>query len=129
MEQQHLRAEVKVKDKVILSASLEMVFFKEDDYMIAYCPALDLSAAGRTLKEAKEEFAQVFTEHTSDCLENGTLREDLIEHGWKVDDGTYTPPSMTRILARSKTLRNIVDTKEYQKRSVVMTRGHKMASV
>ena len=41
------------------------VFFAEGKYIIAYCPALDLSVAGKDEEEAKREFAQMFVEYAT----------------------------------------------------------------
>lgn len=105
---------------VSLNTMLEVVFFREQPYTIAYCPALDISAAGNNQKQAKEEFAQVFAEYAEDCIKNNTLREDLSAHGWVIKDGTYNAPAMTQMLIGNDTLRDIVDNKDYSKQVVAI---------
>lgn len=115
MKRQHFTAQIVTKDGDVLHASLEVVFFRESPYTIAYCPALDLSAAASNQKEVKAEFAQVFEEYATDCLQNNTLKEDLLAHGWQLHNDTYQAPTMTQMLIGNRTLQDIVDNKDYQK--------------
>ncbi|GEM_PF-983390 len=127
MNKQHFKAQVNIGG-ILLNTLLEVVFFREAPYTIAYCPALDLSAAGRNQKQVKEEFAQVFAEYAEDCIKNNTLREDLQAHGWIVKDGAYNAPTMTQMLIGNDTLRDIIDNKDYYKQMVVIPQvQHTMA--
>lgn len=82
MKRQHFTAQIVTKKGDVFHASLEVVLFRKVPYTIAYCPALDLSAAAANQKAVKEEFAQVFAEYAEDCIKNNTLREDLQAHNW-----------------------------------------------
>jgi len=115
MKRQHFTAQIVTKKGDVLHASLEVVFFREAPYTIAYCPALDLSAAAANQKAVKVEFEQVFAEYAADCLQNNTLKEDLLAHGWQLRDDTYQAPTMTQMLIGNRTLQDIVDNKNYQK--------------
>lgn len=115
MKRQHFTAKIITNDGETLHASLEVVFFREAPYTIAYCPALDLSAAAANQKAVKAEFEQVFAEYAADCLQNNTLKEDLLAHGWQLRDDTYQAPTMTQMLIGNRTLQDIVDNKNYQK--------------
>lgn len=118
MKKQHFTAQIVTNNGDSLCASLEVVFFREVPYTIAYCPALDLSVAAINQKEAKAEFEQVFAEYVTDCLQNNTLREDLLAHGWSLHNNTYQAPTMTRMLIGNHTLQDIVDNKDYHKQIV-----------
>ncbi len=120
MKRQHFTAQIVTTGGDALHASLEVVFFREYPYTIAYCPALDLSAAASNQKEVKAEFAQVFEEYATDCLQNNTLKEDLLAHGWQLHDDTYQAPTMTQMLIGNRTLQDIVDNKTYQKQMVTL---------
>lgn len=111
-------ASVQSNDKVVMRANLDIFFFREGNNTIAYCPALDLSAAGNNIAQSKSEFAQVFAEYADDCIENNTLKEDLLAHGWVLQGNEYQSPSVTQMLIGNSTLREIIDTKNYQKRVV-----------
>ncbi len=115
MKRQHFAAKIITNDGEALHASLEVVLFREAPYTIAYCPALDLSAAAANQKAVKEEFEQVFAEYAADCLQNNTLKEDLLAHGWQLHDDIYQAPTMTQMLIGNRTLQDIVDNKNYQK--------------
>ena len=116
MDKQHFKAQVNIGG-VLVNTSLEIVFFRESPYYIAYCPALDISAAGKTQKQVKEEFAQVFAEYAEDCIKR-----------WVLQEGAYTAPTMTQMLIGNDTLRDIIDNKDYRKQMVVLPQvQHTMA--
>lgn len=115
MKKQHFTARIVLDNGDMLQASLEVVFFREFPYTIAYCPALDLSAAAPNQRAAKAELEQVFAEYITDCLQNNTLREDLLAHGWQLHNNTYQAPTMTQMLIGNHTLQDIIDNKNYQK--------------
>jgi len=111
-------ADLKTKDGHVL-AMLELFKFKEDSMTIVYCPSIDLSAYGRTDKEAESEFKDVFKLHMSHCLENSTLRKDLKAHGWQLSTKEKTKaikaPSIEKMLPNNETLRDIIYNKDYTK--------------
>ncbi len=63
---------------------LDVYFFKEDETVIAYSPALDICGYGYTEEEAKESFHVVVCEYLDYGLSHKTLISDLRSHGWKV---------------------------------------------
>ena len=71
------------------------MIIKEEDYIVAYCPALELSSYGKTKAEAKAAFAaeiKIFIEETSN---RGTLEKYLLKHGWTLQqfpELAYQPP-------------------------------------
>lgn len=118
MEKQHFRARIAMSNEEYLKVALDVFFFEDDGYTIAYCPALDLSAAGLDLENAKAEFAQVFSEYAMDCIEQNTLSSDLIAHGWQLRERGYDSPSVTQLLIGNSTLRDILDNRCYSKQLV-----------
>jgi predicted RNase H-like HicB family nuclease len=100
---------VNKKDKY--DFSLELYVFKEDQYIIAYCPSLDITACGNTEKEAISEFYEIFKMHIEYCIEKGTLIEDLKQHGWsirKTQPSFPIVPKTQRLIKTNPTLRNIL---------------------
>lgn len=83
------------KSKDSISLQLDVLFIKEDDYIVAYCPALELSSYGKSESEAKAAFEvdiKIFIEETS---KNGTLEKYLLKHGWtlqQIPEFDYQPP-------------------------------------
>ena len=77
--------------------TVEVIFVKEDDYIVAYCPSLQLTGYGHTEGEARESFEielNIFLEETS---KKGTLEKYLLGNGWilqKVPEFNYQPPKI-----------------------------------
>ena len=82
-------------NKNTVELSVEVALIKEGDYIVAYCPALELSSFGDTEQDAQqafEEALEIFLEETS---ARGTLEKVLLDLGWglrKLPDVEYTPP-------------------------------------
>ena len=64
--------------------SLEFFVFQENGLQIAYCPSLDISTSGTTFNEAVGNFYEMFQLYIECCVENNTLHDDLLAHGWKL---------------------------------------------
>jgi predicted RNase H-like HicB family nuclease len=78
--------------KLIMNASLPVIFLKEKGQFVAYTPALDLSTSGKTLAQAERrlvEAAEIFFE---ECHKMGTLDEVLRELGWRRSRDAWVPP-------------------------------------
>jgi len=57
---------------------------KRGGWFIAYCPPLDLTTQGKTLKEAQENIAEASELFIISCLERGTIDKALKELGFKL---------------------------------------------
>lgn len=79
---------------------IEFFVFQEEQAYIAYCPALDLSTCAETYNEAIGNFYEMFQLHIETCLENGTLQEDLLAHGWKLRKKNIQPPTFTLLMKK-----------------------------
>lgn len=74
-----------------ISVKLPVSIFRENGTYIAWCPLLDISTCGPTLKEAQKNFAemvQVFIEETD---KRGTLDDILKEAGFTKSTRNHTP--------------------------------------
>ena len=100
-----------------ININLSIIIFKEDDNFIAYCPALDISAYGDTEKEAEKAFYEICKIHFDFCIENNTLFDDLIAHGWKISEKEQTikSPKIENIIKTNKLFGDIINNKEYMK--------------
>jgi hypothetical protein len=70
----------KLKDYIKLQ--LDVLFIQEDKYIVAYCPALEISGYGKSQSEAKAAFEieiKIFIDETS---KNGNLEKYLLKQGW-----------------------------------------------
>jgi len=80
-----------------IKVSLQVMFYEEGDYFVAYCPALELSSYGETNKTAKSAFENAMTIFLEETMSRGTLEKELLSLGWvlqKVPEAKYKPPSL-----------------------------------
>ena len=78
-----------------INIQIEVFFFRENDKIIAYSPALDLSTYGSSLKDASVSFQTVFRVYLQETERKGTLIDDLLEHGWTIQTNPvpkFKPP-------------------------------------
>lgn len=83
------------KSKDSIKLQLDVLIIKEEDYIVAYCPALELSSYGKSQSEAKAAFEieiKIFIDETS---KNGNLEKYLLKQGWtlqQIPELDYQPP-------------------------------------
>ena len=80
--------------------SLEFFVFQENGLQIAYCPSLDISTSGATFNEAISNFYEMFQLYIECCVENNTLHDDLIAHGWKLQKKQMRPPTFAVLMKK-----------------------------
>ena len=80
--------------------SLEFFVFQENGLQIAYCPSLDISTSGTTFNEAVGNFYEMFQLYIECCVENNTLHDDLLAHGWKVQRKQMLPPTFSVLMRK-----------------------------
>ena len=80
--------------------SLEFFVFQENGLQIAYCPSLDISTSGATFNEAVGNFYEMFQLYIECCMENNTLHDDLLAHGWKVQKKQMLPPTFSVLMRK-----------------------------
>lgn len=75
--------------------------FRESGTYIAYCPALDISTSGDGYNETVANFYECFQLYIETCVECGTLHDDLLAHGWKVEKTDILPPTFSDLMKKS----------------------------
>jgi len=86
---------IKTDGNRVVNVVLEVQLIKEGDYIVSYCPALELSSFGITEDEAKEGFDGALEIFLQDTHEKGTLERVLLDLGWslkKIPTVQYRPP-------------------------------------
>lgn len=86
-----------------VKAELDIVFYKEGKFIVSFCPALQLSAYGKTDAEshlAMREMLEIYFEETA---RKGSLEKDLIRLGWVLQRQQYTPPTFSHRLVQGLT--------------------------
>ncbi len=84
---------------------LEFLIFQEDGAYIAYCPALDISSSGESFNEAVGNFYEMFQLYVECCIENNTLHDDLLAHGWVVEKEDVLPPQFSSLVGKKEVKR------------------------
>lgn len=86
---------IKTDGVQVVNVSLEVQLIKEGDYIVSYCPALELSSFGTTEDDAKEGFEGCLHTFLKDTHDKGTLERVLLDLGWslkKLPTIKYQPP-------------------------------------
>lgn len=83
------------RDRKSVSAVITVMLYQQGDYIIAYCPALDLSSYAATEKEAIDSFREALDIFLEYCEENGTLEQNLIACGWNLRQGYLQPEEVS----------------------------------
>ncbi|MBQ6050227.1 MAG: hypothetical protein IJL35_06495 [Bacteroidaceae bacterium] len=113
---------IKVSNKGI-EINVSVFVYKDLDYpngdmYIAYCPELDLVGYDTTNRKARKSFEFVLKDYLDDTIENGTLEEDLLEHGWKkFKNGKIVEPTYSEMLKKTQ-LKSILRQDKVTKYSV-----------
>jgi hypothetical protein len=81
-----------LKENMKLKIEVEVAIIKEDNYFVAYCPALELSAYGDKEANAKKSFNVEVAIFLDETCQRGTLEKYLIKNGWKLQLKNYEPP-------------------------------------
>ncbi|MBS3946479.1 MAG: hypothetical protein KGZ42_13330 [Melioribacter sp.] len=68
--------------KIVLN--LEVHLYKEDEYFVAFCPALNLSAYGDTKTKAKRAFETELNIFIEESHKKGTFEKYLLQQGWQL---------------------------------------------
>jgi len=86
---------IRTDENLVVNVSVEVELIKQGDYIVSYCPALELSSFGLTEDEAKEGFEGALHTFLQDTHEKGTLERVLLNLGWslkKLPIVKYKPP-------------------------------------
>lgn len=78
-----------------VEASVEVQLIKDGNYIVSYCPALELSSFGKDEEEAKKAFEEALVIFFDDLHKRGTLERVLLNLGWrlrKLPVASFDPP-------------------------------------
>lgn len=100
-----------------IKISVSVFLFKDGDTCIAYCPSLDLSGYDTTEEKAKADFQYMLKDWLKTQTENNTLDQDLLIHGWKVEEGEAKEPKVVDLIKRSSA-RKVFELPDFRKTNV-----------
>ncbi len=86
---------IKAKKHKVVNAEVTVMLYQQGDYIMAYCPALDLSSYAKTESEAVASFEEALGIFLDYCRENDTLEQNLVACGWKLRSGYLQPEEVT----------------------------------
>ena len=75
----------------VVSSTITVMLYEQGDYIVAYCPSLDLSSYDKTQEGAKAAFQVALDIFLEYCEENGTLEQNLVACGWNLRQGFVEP--------------------------------------
>jgi hypothetical protein len=81
-----------IKEKTKITIKVDVATFKEDDYFVAYCPALELSGYGDTEQSAYKSFKTEVNIFIDETHKRGTLEKYLLKNRWSLQPRNYIPP-------------------------------------
>jgi len=76
--------------------SLEVNLIKEGDFIVAYCPSLELSSYGDSEDDAKIAFEEALKIFIDETQSKGTFFNELLNLGWVLQKkplASFTPPA------------------------------------
>ena len=82
-------------NKKTISSVVTVMLYQQGDYVMAFCPALDLSSYCKTESDAVASFKEALDIFLEYCIENDTLEQNLIACGWKLRHGYLKPKEVT----------------------------------
>ena len=94
-----------------------VVFFRQDNCIIAYCPSLDLSGYGANAEDAKEDFKFIVSDYITEQMKNNTLKKDLLQHGWTLHEDKALEPTLVQMAMSNKHFEKITR-EQYEKRNI-----------
>jgi len=102
-----------------VKVTLSLISFKENDVVIIYSPALDISGYGNDELDAKISFEIVLEEFLRYTINKGSFEYELKKMGWKLSgkksSRKYKQPYLDHLLKNNKYLIDIVREKEFHR--------------
>lgn len=99
-----------------IKVNLFVVMFEDHGCQVAYCPALNVYGYGKQEQEARESFETCLMEFFDYAIKKKTLAAELESLGWTIKkEKKFTAPAFSSLLEKNKTLKKIMDTKDFKK--------------
>lgn len=98
-----------------IKLGVNVIFFQDGEYIIAYSPELDLSTYAKTKTIAQKRFNEAVEIFLETAIEKNSLYDQLLELGWTVrkkPTAKYIPPK-AKVPSRYTTFR-MLDKKQIQ---------------
>ena len=93
----------------------------DSDMFIAYCPSLNLIGYGNGEENAKKDFEWIMDDYLNDMVSQGTLEEDLRNHGWTISQSTFSEPKISDMMTKDEYLKDFIDKGLYHRINIDKT--------
>lgn len=117
MSNLHVRADLGF-DNDKYHVGLSLIEFQEDDVIIIYSPALDLTGYGYSQEEAKKSFSETLHEFFRYTNNKKTIDKVLKGLGWSVRGSKkkpkFNPPKDSDLIHTNPLYNDIVNNKNYR---------------
>lgn len=100
---------IKTDGNETVNVLVDVLLIKDGDYIVSFCPALNLSSFGDTEDEAKKSFEEAADIFFDELHKRGTLIKVLYDLGWslkKYPTASLLPPETDAHLYNSKPVQN-----------------------
>lgn len=97
---------------------VDLFLFKEDEQVIAYSPALEISSYGDTYDDAENAFQEATDIFITYSHKKGTLVADLLELGWtitKKPKAVFRAPDLEDTIKDNPILQSLISSGQYQR--------------
>ena len=75
-----------------LKANIPVLFMKEGDIFVCFCPVLDLASHGDSFEDAYKSFKTTLRLFIGEVTKMGTWHKVLSDCGWTKVNKTFSPP-------------------------------------
>lgn len=103
------------KDLKEVIGNLSIYEFEEDGYQYVYCPGLDITGYGNSLREAKNSLDINFKEFFEFLIKENNLDKELLKLGWKKTDHTFKIAGIQAMLSSNKQFQELLSNKKYNR--------------
>jgi predicted RNase H-like HicB family nuclease len=98
---------IETDNAATVEAFVEVQLIKDGDYIVSYCPALELSSFGNDEEDAKQGFEEALSIFIDELHKRGTLEKVLLNLGWglrKLPVASFVPPEEKYLKAHPLTV-------------------------
>jgi hypothetical protein len=78
--------------ETMIKANIPVIYMKEGDSFVCYCPAFDLVAHGDSFEDAGKSFTTTLKLFIQEVTKKGTWNRVLKEYGWEKEKNEWRPP-------------------------------------
>lgn len=113
-----IKGTYKHSDSEHIEMQLSIYYFEEDEFTIAYCPALDISGHGKDEQTAYEDLTVMLSEYFRYTTHKNTIRKDLSNMGWNIKKSAHkkmTPPTDEEVMKNNENFNHIMSNFEVRK--------------